>query len=181
MSLLGPFLQLQVQGGVAKFNLLPKDEMTQFLVVACYAPGTTTPLYFDATVTGKKPGDEGAVVSRVLATQSTRPERPLLKDPSETHVLQVMQNFLGYSEYEVLIKSVAPDRSKAHGGALAVREAPLPAMEYRVTYVPTRFTYTQVCVRAFFTFTSGCMLIAYAIAIASQPTKREHGQVARLG
>ena len=176
-----PFLQLQVQGGVAKFNLLPKDEMTQFLVVACYAPGTTNPLYFDATVTGKKPGDEGAVVSRVLATQSTRPERPLLKDPSETHVLQVMQNFLGYSEYEVLIKSVAPDRSKAHGGALAVREAPLPAMEYRVTYVPTRFTYTQVCVRAFFTFTSGCMLIAYAIAIASQPTKREHGQVARLG
>ena len=26
-----------------------------------------------------------------------------------------MQNFLGYSEYEVIIKSVAPDRSKAHG------------------------------------------------------------------
>jgi hypothetical protein len=118
-----PFLQLQVQGGIAKFNLLPKDEMTQFVVVACYAPGTTTPLYFDATVTGKKPASssvEGAMVSRVLATQSTRPERPLLKDPSETHVLQVMQNFLGYSEYEVLIKSVAPDRSKA------TRPLPLP-------------------------------------------------------
>lgn len=172
-----PFLQLQVQGGVAKFNLLPKDEMTQFVVVACYAPGTTTPLYFDATVMGKKPTDEGVIVSRTLAVQSTRPEKPLLKDASETHVLQVMQNFLGYSEYEVVIKSVQPDRSKAHGGALAMRDALLPAMEYRVTYVPTRFTYTQVCVRAFFTFTSACMLLAYAIAMFSQPSKREHGQL----
>ena len=94
-----------------------------------------------------------------------------------------------FTDLEHELQQTAPDAyivpqiglNLSHGGALAVREAPLPAMEYRVTYVPTRFTYTQVCVRAFFTFTSGCMLIAYAIAIASQPTKREHGQVARLG
>ena len=99
-------------------------------------------------------------------TMARKPgKKPLLKDASETHVLQVMQNFLGYSEYEVVIKSVQPDRSKAHGGALAMRDALLPAMEYRVTYVPTRFTYTQVCVRAFFTFTSCCMLVAYAAEI----------------
>ena len=48
-----PFMQMNVQGAVARFNLIPKDEMTQFFVVACYAPGTTTPLYFDATVSGK--------------------------------------------------------------------------------------------------------------------------------
>ena len=125
-------------------------------------------------MTGKKPA-EG--VSKTLAVQSTRPEKPLLKDASETHVLQVLQNFVGYTEYEVLIKSVAPDRSKAHGGALAMRDALLPAMEYRVTYVPTRFTYTQVCVRAFFAFTSSCMLVAYALAMFSQPAKREHGQL----
>ena len=89
-----PFLQLQVQGGVAKFNLIPKDEMIQFFVVACYAPGTTTPLYFDATVTGKKPAEH---VSKALAVQSTRPEKPLLKDASETHVLQVLQSFQGYT------------------------------------------------------------------------------------
>jgi serine/threonine-protein kinase ATR len=136
-----PFLQLQVQGGVAKFNLLPKDEMTQFVVVACYAPGTTTPLYFDATVMGKKPTDEGVIVSRTLAVQSTRPEKPLLKDASETHVLQVMQNFLGYSEYEVVIKSVQPDRSKAHGIAitltLALALAVTLALTLTLTLTPT--------------------------------------------
>ena len=35
----------------------------------------------------------------------------------------------------------------------------------------------EVCVRAFFTFTSGCMLVAYALAMCSQPSKREHGQL----
>ena len=62
--------------------------------MACYAPGTTTPLYFDATVTGKKPAEH---VSKALAVQSTRPEKPLLKDASETHVLQVLQSFQGYT------------------------------------------------------------------------------------
>ena len=38
------------EGAVAKFNLIPKEEMTQFFVVACYAPGTNAPLYFDASV-----------------------------------------------------------------------------------------------------------------------------------
>ena len=72
-----PFLQLQVSGAVAKFNLIPKEEMTQFFVVACYAPGTTSPLYFDATVMGKAAGGGG---SKELAVQSTRPEKPLLKE-----------------------------------------------------------------------------------------------------
>lgn len=57
-----------------------------------------------------------------------------------------------------------------------MRDVLLPAMEYRVTYVPTRFTYTQVCVRAFFTFTSSCMLVAYCVAMCSL-AKREHGQL----
>jgi len=171
-----PFMQMNVQGAVARFNLIPKDEMTQFFVVACYAPGTTTPLYFDATVTGKAPVT-GA--KKELAMQSTRPEKPLVKDASETHVLQVLQSFVGMAEYEVLIRSVAPDRSKSSeaGRPPPMREAPLPAMEYRVTYVPTRFTYTQVCVRAFFTFTSCCMLVAYAAAMISMSKTREHGQL----
>ena len=36
-------------------------------------------------------------VSKALAVQSTRPEKPLLKDASETHVLQVLQSFQGYT------------------------------------------------------------------------------------
>ena len=166
-----PFMQLQVHGGIAKFNLIPKEEMTQFFVVACYAPGTTTPLYFDATVSGKN----AAGVSKQLATQSTRPEKPLLKAASEAHVLQVLQTFLGYSEYEVVIKSVAPDHSTGRDArANAMRETQLPAMEYRVTYVPTRFTYTQVCVRAFFTLTSCCMLVAYGVAMVSLAKQPPH-------
>ena len=43
-----------------------------------------------------------------------------------------------------------------------VTEANLPAMEYRLTYVPTRFTYAQMIVRAFFTLTSVAMLTSYS-------------------
>jgi len=42
----------------------------------------------------------------------------------------MLQPLLGYSEYEVIIGTA--------GGE------PLPPMEYRLTYVPTRFTNTQV-------------------------------------
>ena len=55
---------------------------------------------------------------------------------------------------------------------------PLPAIEYRLTYVPTKFTYTQICVRAFFCLTSLGMLVAYSAAICGlAPARREYGQV----
>ena len=81
--------------------------------------------------------------------------------PSALHLIlphpALLQPFLGFSEYGVTISSLA--------GSGPTRAA-LPPMEYRLTYVPTRFTYTQICVRAFFTFTSMCMLIAYSYAMA---------------
>ena len=86
------------------------------------------PWYVDSRLAGGKydieagPDDEGEADGNGLARTRLQPLHDktlkLIWCP-EMHVLQVMQNFLGYSEYEVLIKSVAPDRSKAHGGALA--------------------------------------------------------------
>ena len=43
-----PYLQLQVEGPSATFNLQPKNEMTHFFVVTCYASAMKDPLYFDA-------------------------------------------------------------------------------------------------------------------------------------
>lgn len=53
---------------------------------------------------------------------------------------QMMQPLLGHSEYQVLIRSLS-------GEGQAAKEVPLPAMEYRLTYVPTRFTFTPPFVR----------------------------------
>jgi len=97
------------------------------------------------------------------------PALPPAGAPPQRHSsMQLMQPLLGYTEYEVLIASVAPT---------AGSQAPnLPTIEYRLTYVPTKFTYTQICVRAFFTFTSASMLIAYTCAIFSR-SRRELGQL----
>ena len=159
-----PFLQLNVDGPQAKFNLYPTDEMTHFFVVTCYAPDATGPLFFDAQVTGKK---HAGATSKALTTASTRPDKPLEKEAHEKHVLQLLQPFLGFSEYQVAITSRGTDGKNP---------IPMPAMEYRVTYVPTRFTYTQICVRSFFTFTSVCMLFAYAFGVATAK-KFELGQL----
>ncbi len=49
-------------------------------------------------------------------------------------------------------------------------------MEYRLTYVPTKFTHTQVGVRAFFTFFSLCLVLAYACGICFSGRPSEPGQ-----
>ena len=115
-------------------------------------------------MTGKK---HAGATSKALTTASTRPDKPLEKEAHEKHVLQLLQPFLGFSEYQVAITSRGTDGKNP---------IPMPAMEYRVTYVPTRFTYTQICVRSFFTFTSVCMLFAYAFGVATAK-KFELGQL----
>lgn len=43
-----PFMQLHVQGGTARFSLSPKDEMTHFFVITCYAQSVDGALSYDA-------------------------------------------------------------------------------------------------------------------------------------
>jgi hypothetical protein len=45
-----PFLQLHVQGGTARFNVSPKDEMTHFFVLTCYPQSSDVALSYDAEV-----------------------------------------------------------------------------------------------------------------------------------
>jgi hypothetical protein len=42
------FMQLHVQGGTARFNLSPKDEMTHFFVITCYPQVDDGALSYDA-------------------------------------------------------------------------------------------------------------------------------------
>jgi len=171
------FMKLDVKGTAAKFTLLPKDEMTHFFVITCYASGDsvgTSPLALDAKVTGKRaPPDDvsGALVAWPLNhITSNAPALPAPSgvQPHRHSALQLLQPLLGYSEYEVVIATMPPTPTA---------QAPnLPTIEYRLTYVPTRFTYTQICVRALFTFTSVSMLVAYTVAIFSR-SRREPGQL----
>uniref|UniRef100_A0A7S0LA54 Wntless-like transmembrane domain-containing protein n=1 Tax=Coccolithus braarudii TaxID=221442 RepID=A0A7S0LA54_9EUKA len=163
-----PYLSLHVEGSSAKFHLKPKDEMTHFFVVTCYTPAKEPPLYLDAQVVGKK---MPRAASTALVSTSTRPDSEHVSSVQDTHALQMLQPLLGYSEYQVNLKAY----SSASGANM--KEAQLPSMEFRVTYVPTRFTYTQICVRAFFTCTSICLLIAYAVAMCRTNTLLEHGQL----
>lgn len=70
-------------------------------------------------------------------------------------------------EYSITILSRSGDRSDAP-------KVPLPQLEFRLTYVPTQFTRTQIGVRSFYIFTSLCMLVAYTAAMCR--TKIELGQ-----
>ena len=176
-----PFMRLEVAGSTAKFSLTPRDEMTHFFVVSCYAAAASggAPLALDAAVTGMKaaPTDPAGTYSLTQSLVHTTSAPPALPPsavasaaplPRKHPALQLLQPLLGYSQYEAVIKTAS-----ATPGSVA---PPLPAIEYRLTYVPSKFTYTQICVRAFFTLTSTSMLIAYTAAICSR-SKRELGQL----
>ena len=156
-----PFLELQVGSAGARFTLTPSDEMTHFFVLTCFAPTSTAPLSFDAAVTGTKLHlanmPLNAASSKALTASGAGQQHP--------HTLQLLQPLLGFKEYTVNIR----------GSTTAGVATPLPAMEYRITYVPSRFSYTQICVRSFFTLTSVCMLVAYACAMASTQRASELG------
>jgi hypothetical protein len=162
-----PFMRLEVDGPKAHFTLTPAGEMTHFFVVTCYTPTAPhAPLSLDAAVTGRKRapgvGEGGPTVEEALNTVSSA-ALPLAAPSAATSSrppsssLQLLQPLLGHETYEVAISTAAPSAAAA---------APnLPPIEYRLTYVPTRFTYTQIAVRLLFTATSTIMLLAYACAI----------------
>ena len=166
-----PFMRLQVAGSVAKFTLSPKDEMTHFFVVTCYADASSS-LALDAVVraTGSAYGATGVSTWTPLAHTST-PQRSLVAqtEPAakQRSRLQLMQPLLGFSQYEVHLKTLPSEP----GGS----PPNLPAVEYRLTYVPIKFSFTSICVRGFFLVTSTLMFIGFACAIASRAS-RELGQ-----
>jgi len=175
-----PFMKLDVAGSSAKFTLTPKDEMTHFFVVTTYmSPSASAPVKLDASVTGKKPrpGESADTLSIMEALNhvasgvaaDTAGHATANPHHGAAPSLQLLQPLLGYSEYDVVIRSL--------GAGKAAKPATMPTMEYRLTYVPTRFTYTQIGVRAFFTLTSLLMLICYAVAMCAQRRSREPGQL----
>jgi hypothetical protein len=172
-----PFMKLEVAGSAAKFTLTPEGEMTHFFVVTCYAPASAAPLALDATVKGLSSGGAAVSTAQQLAhvvgppvsATSRAVFEPSSSNPKQSS-LQLLQPLLGFSQYEVMLQTLPP--SGGGGG-----QAPnLPAVEYRLTYVPSKFSYTQIGVRAFFTLTSAVMLLAYTAAICGRG-RREAGQL----
>ena len=175
-----PFMQLHVGGDVAKFTLMPNEEMTHFFVVAAnmdMTRPTPTPPVFDAVVRGIRNvavGDEDTWHT-LMHTSKLKPSSslslaapPSASRQSHRSRIQLLQPLIGYSKYEVLLKM----RPSALGATPPV----LPPVEYRVTYVPLRFSLTQACVRGFFLVSSTTTLLALTCAIAGQ-SHREPGQL----
>lgn len=159
-----PFLELHVGGSNAKFTLTPRGEVTHFFVISCRTLSSSPDIRLDAEVTGSKLHLSD---KPLMSTTSNKRGMEHRLAASHPHELQFLQPLLGFEKYDVVI----------HGRQSSGADAKLPPMEYRVTYVPTRFSYTQVCVRAFFTVTSLCMLMGYAFAMSSSERAREPGQV----
>ena len=164
-----PFMRLQVAGSTAKFTLTPKEEMTHFFVVTCYADATSS-LSLDAVVRGLPvaPQATGDAVWQPLAHTTTPARRAPSSSAKPRANLQVLQPLLGYSQYEVLLRTLA-----SSPGATPPN---LPAVEYRLTYVPQRFSLTQICVRGFFTITSTLLLLSFGCAVCGR-SNRELGQL----
>ena len=161
-----PFMRLDVTSTTATFKLTPKDEMTHFFVVSTFTPPgvASGQLALDAMVTGKKTNHGSNALPEPLNHVTSADGSPS-NGPGASHgaapTFQLLQPLLGFTEYDVLIKTA----SASSGGKAASGD--LPTMEYRLTYVPTRFTYTQACVRALFTITSLLMLIGYSGAMCA--------------
>ena len=164
-----PFMRLQVAGSTAKFTLTPKEEMTHFFVVTCYADATSS-LSLDEVVRGlpEAPQATGDAVWQPLAHTTTPARRAPSSSAKPRANLQVLQPLLGYSQYEVLLRTLA-----SSPGATPPN---LPAVEYRLTYVPQRFSLTQICVRGFFTVTSTLLLLSFGCAVCGR-SNRELGQL----
>ena len=78
-----PFMKLDVDGAMAKFSLHPKDEMTHFFVVTCYASKSASPpVALEASVNGKRIGSEGASSTTLSHVSSTTPLDALHPTPS---------------------------------------------------------------------------------------------------
>ena len=126
-----PFMKLEVAGSTAKFTLTPKDEMTHFFVVTCYADASSS-LALDALVHGahNKHGDDTATWQALAHASTLPPAVAVHASPTNQRSrLQLLQPLLGFSQYQVLLKALPP----TPGGV-----APnLPAVEYRLTYGAT--------------------------------------------
>ena len=127
-----PFMKLDVAGSVAKFTLMPKDEMTHFFVVTCYSDAHPS-LALDAVVRGAQAeplssSSASDVAWHALAHAKTAaPTLPMgaTKAPPRSR-LQLLQPMLGFKQYEVELKTLPPTPTGV---------APnLPAVEYRLTY-----------------------------------------------
>ena len=87
-------------------------------------------------VVGKQPGQPSTALVHASSSASRvgRDDHELSRDQRGAHVLQMLQPLLGYIEYDVTLNA------KSEGTAIKA----LPPMEFRLTYVPTDFTNTQV-------------------------------------
>ena len=157
-----PYLQLRVAGPKATFRLQPKEEVTHFFVLTVYPSSAGPPLKVDAQVYSR-PSALPLVSESVV---------PAVGAPAEARALQLLQPLLGHKEYEVILSASLPD-----AGAGAPKPADLPAAEYRITYVPARFTYTQICVRSFFAISTLCVLLSYGYAVCASGRKAAKGQL----
>ena len=171
-----PYLNLKVDGPKATFHLLPHEEMTHFFVVTCY-PARAPAMQLTAQAYGQARG--GAGRETLLSEHASIAAGDSAAVGEQARVVQMMQPLLGFDEYEVQLTArslgcPAGGAGCALGEQVPKEDVALPAAEYRVTYVPTQFSYTQVCVRAFFSVTSACILISYMCAVCA--ASREPGQ-----
>jgi len=161
------YMQSKVETGRVAVDVSPKGALSHYFVFTAYVPEAW-----------KKADNKKVALSAVVKAwngDQAEGSESLLTAVSHTggndndkreYGLQLLQPLAGFEHYEIDV----------HAGEGLKEGEKFPDMEFRLTYVPPRFTKTQVFVRLFFCTVTVILTIAYALACCRVENALEPGQ-----
>lgn len=149
------YMQTKVEDTHVTIAISPRKAMSHYFVFTCYVPEQWkstgekhVPL--SAAVTAwngaERPSGSEAVLGSASHTGDASSEK-------REYGMQLLQPLVGFEHYEVNVRA-----------GPAGTPVKFPRMEFRLTYVPPRFTQTQTAVRAFFCTVTLLLMCAYCCA-----------------
>jgi len=149
------YMQTKVEDSRVAIAISPRAAMSHYFVFTCYVPEqwkapADKPVPLSAAVKAWNGGAREASGEALLGSASHAGDASSEK---REYGLQLLQPLAGFEHYEIDVRAGAPGTP-----------AKLPRMEFRLTYVPPRFTRTQTAVRIFFCTVT--LLLAGAFCVA---------------
>jgi len=165
------YMSTKVEESRVSVSVTPSSSVSHYFVFTCYVPESWksasdkhVPL---SAVVKAWDGDKAEGTETLLAHASHTGDGPVQAGAPKEYGLQLLQPLDGYEHYEIDVTAGGLDGSKA---------AKFPKMEFRLTYVPPRFTQTQIFVRLFFCAVTLLLIIGYCLAMARSESPPDPGQ-----
>lgn len=150
------YMQSKADGSRVAIDLSPRQAMSHYFVFTCYvpeqwkAPGDArVPLRASVKAWNGAERPSGAEAALGTASHAGGPQGA----GGGEYGMQLLQPLVGYEHYEIDVRA-GPDGAPTK----------FPRMEFRLTYVPPRFSRAQTAVRAFFCALTALLLLAFGCA-----------------